>query len=54
LAAAVLTRWWGRVWIQGLQDSLEQQRRMRRTNAGSGKTPLAARPGTPAKSGLPA
>ena len=31
LAACVLTRWWGRVWMQGLRDSLEQQRRARRT-----------------------
>jgi len=30
LVACVLTRWWGRVWMQGLRDSLEQQRRARR------------------------
>ena len=30
LAACVLTRWWGRVWMQGLRDSLEQKRRARR------------------------
>ena len=30
LVACVLTRWWGRVWMQGLRDSLEQQRRVRR------------------------
>jgi len=29
LAASILTRWWGRIWIQGLRDSL-QQRRARR------------------------
>lgn len=27
LVVAVLTRWWSRVWIQGLQDSLEQRQR---------------------------
>ena len=26
LAAGVLTRWWGRIWMQGLRDSLEQRR----------------------------
>jgi len=25
LAAAILTRWWSRVWIQSLRDSLTQQ-----------------------------
>ena len=30
LAACILTRWWGRIWMQGLRDSLEQ-RRARRT-----------------------
>ena len=29
LAAAVLTRWWGRVWIQSLRDSLHQRRNSR-------------------------
>ena len=29
LAAALLTRWWSRVWIQGLRDSLEQRRHPR-------------------------
>jgi len=26
LAAAILTRWWNRVWMQSLRDSLEQRR----------------------------
>ena len=26
LVAAVLTRWWGRVWMQSLKDSLDQRR----------------------------
>jgi hypothetical protein len=25
LAAAMLTRWWGRVWLSGLRDSLEKR-----------------------------
>jgi len=29
LAACVLTRWWGRVWMQGLRDSLDQRRARR-------------------------
>lgn len=29
LAAAILTRWWSRVWIQSLRDSLDQRRRPR-------------------------
>jgi len=48
LAAALLTRWWGRVWMQGLQESLEHQRKMRQANQASAKTPVAARP-VPAK-----
>jgi hypothetical protein len=30
LAAGVLTRWWSRVWMQSLRDSLDQHQRMRR------------------------
>jgi uncharacterized membrane protein YeiB len=26
LVATVLTRWWSRVWMQGLRESLEQRR----------------------------
>jgi hypothetical protein len=29
LAAGILTRWWSRVWIQSLRDSLEQQQQRR-------------------------
>ncbi|HEX4266121.1 MAG TPA: hypothetical protein VH597_17425 [Verrucomicrobiae bacterium] len=29
LAAGVLTRWWSKVWIQSLRDSLDQRHRMR-------------------------
>jgi hypothetical protein len=32
LAAAILTRWWSRVWVQSLQDSLEQRRHSRPSN----------------------
>ena len=31
LAAAILTRWWSRVWMQSLRDSLEQRRTRRAT-----------------------
>lgn len=27
LAAGILTKWWSRIWIQSLRDSIEQQRR---------------------------
>lgn len=27
LAAAILTRWWSGVWIEGLRESLSQRRR---------------------------
>jgi hypothetical protein len=27
LATAVLTRWWSRIWLQGLQSAIEQRRR---------------------------
>jgi hypothetical protein len=33
LAAAVLTRWWSRVWMQSLRDSLDQRHRPRPRNA---------------------
>jgi hypothetical protein len=26
LAAAVLVRWWSRIWLQGLQSAIEQRR----------------------------
>ncbi len=29
LAAAVLTRWWSGVWVNGLRDTLEYRRRSR-------------------------
>jgi hypothetical protein len=29
LFATVLTRWWNRVWLQGLRESLEQRRARR-------------------------
>ena len=31
LVAGVLTRWWGRIWIHGLRDSLQQRRIAPRT-----------------------
>jgi len=33
LAAAVLTRWWSRVWIQSLKDALEQRNHPRPAQA---------------------
>jgi hypothetical protein len=32
LAAAILTRWWSRIWVQSLRDSLEQRQRPRPSN----------------------
>jgi len=32
LAAAILTRWWSRVWVESLRDSLEQRRNPRPSN----------------------
>ncbi|HWC59925.1 MAG TPA: hypothetical protein VHC44_09555 [Verrucomicrobiae bacterium] len=32
LAAAILTRWWSRVWVQSLRDSLEQRQHSRPSN----------------------
>ena len=29
LLVAFLTRWWGRVWVQGLREALEQKRHLR-------------------------
>ena len=29
LIACLLTRWWGRIWMQGLRDSLESRTRDR-------------------------
>jgi hypothetical protein len=31
LAVALLARWWGRVWFQGLQEAVEQRRYARST-----------------------
>jgi len=41
LVAAVLTRWWTRVWLQGLQESLSQRRNAR--PAGSPNLKLTAK-----------
>jgi hypothetical protein len=35
LAAAILTRWWSKVWIQSLRDSMEQRNRPRPIDAKS-------------------
>ena len=32
LAAALLTRWWSRVWMQSLRDSLDQRHRPRHSS----------------------
>jgi len=32
LAAAILTRWWSKIWVQNLRDSLEQRHRPRPSN----------------------
>ena len=29
LMVAMLARWWGRVWLQGLQEAIEQRRHLR-------------------------
>jgi hypothetical protein len=33
LAAALLTRWWGRVWFMGLTDAIQQPRDLRGSNS---------------------
>ncbi len=43
LVACLLARWWGRIWVQGLRDSLEQQRRERRA-ASDASIPSARKP----------
>ena len=35
--AAVLTRWWSRVWLNGLRETLEQRRHSRTTAAVNSK-----------------
>jgi len=37
LVAAVLTRWWSRVWIQGLRESLERRQSYRPQSTGAVK-----------------
>jgi len=32
LAAAILTRWWSKIWVQSLQDSIEQRHHPRPSN----------------------
>lgn len=39
LVAAVLARWWGRIWLESLRDSLRQRHSLR-------NVPSAARPTT--------
>ena len=39
LMAAVLTRWWSRIWLQGLRDSINQ-RRARRPASTPGAQPV--------------
>jgi len=29
LAVAVMARWWGRIWLQGLHEAIEQRRHAR-------------------------
>ena len=31
LVAAVLARWWGRIWLEGLQSAIENRRQARST-----------------------
>ena len=40
LIAAVLTRWWSRVWLQGLQESLNQRRAARNTLSPNSKSTI--------------
>lgn len=42
LVAAVLTRWWTRIWFQGLRESLIQRRNSRSASPLNGKP--AAKP----------
>lgn len=39
LGGGLLARWWGHIWISGLTDALEQQRRARAQQAAEAKTP---------------
>jgi len=38
LGAALLTRWWSRVWFQGLRDAIEERRHARPTPAAEPKS----------------
>jgi hypothetical protein len=40
LVAALLTRWWSRVWMNGLREALEQ-RRLSRQNPSVASKPVA-------------
>ena len=38
LVTAVVTRWWGRVWFTGLNDSMEQRRHANRNPVSENKS----------------
>jgi hypothetical protein len=37
LVAGLLARWWGRIWLQGLQDVMYQRRNFRKTPSAAAK-----------------
>jgi hypothetical protein len=37
LLAAILARWWSKVWLQGLQDTIQQQSNLRRRPSAAAK-----------------
>jgi hypothetical protein len=41
--AAVLTRWWSRVWLNGLRETLEQRRHSRTATPLNSKTTAKAK-----------
>lgn len=42
LAAAILARWWGGIWLRGLKETLENRRNVRPAGTGRGKVPTKA------------
>jgi len=37
LVAAILARWWGRIWLEGLQDAIAQRRNFRKPTSAAPK-----------------
>lgn len=40
LVLAVLTRWWSRMWLEGLQEAIEQRRQARSVQPANSKPTL--------------